>query len=82
VFRPTINTVFAISGLLSLVGFALSGDIESDAVIHAAWSIPVLLAGSRIGFLLRMRVRETDARRIVLALLTIAGLSAIVAAFI
>jgi hypothetical protein len=29
-----------------------------------------------------MRVRETDARRIVLALLTIAGLSAIVAAFI
>jgi hypothetical protein len=82
VFRPTINTVFAISGLLSLVGFALSGDIESDALIHAAWTFPVLLVGSRIGLSLRSRVRETDARRIVLALLTIAGLSAIVSSFI
>lgn len=82
VFRPTINTVFTFSGLLSLVAFALSGDIESDAVVHALWSVPVLLAGSRIGFLLRVRVREEHARRIVLTLLTLAGLSAILAAIV
>ncbi|MTA27726.1 MAG: TSUP family transporter [Actinobacteria bacterium] len=82
VFRPTINTVFTFSGLLSLVAFALSGEIESDAVVHALWSVPVLLAGSRIGFLLRVRVREEHARRIVLTLLTLAGLSAILAAIV
>jgi uncharacterized membrane protein YfcA len=82
VFRPTINTVFTISGVLSLSAFSLSGDVGSDAILHAVLSVPVLLVGSRVGFLLRGRVREADARRIVLTLLALAGVSALVAALV
>jgi len=79
-FRPSINTVFTISGVLSLLAFAIGGDVTSTAVVHATSAVPVMLIGSRLGFRLRDRVPEHGARRLVLTLLAVAGLSAIVAA--
>lgn len=76
-FRPTINTVFTVSGVVALTGFVMSDDVSGDALIHSLMAIPVLLLGSRIGFLLRGRVPESGARRLVLALLALAGTAAI-----
>ncbi len=76
-FRPTINTVFTVSGVVALTGFVVSDDVSGDALIHSLMAIPVLLLGSRIGFVLRGRVPETGARRLVLALLALAGMAAI-----
>ena len=80
VFRPTINTVFTLSGVASLVTFVVGGDVEGAAVGHALLAVPVMLVGSRIGFLLRRRVPEAGARRLVLTLLVVAAVSAIVSA--
>ena len=77
VFRPTINTVFTVSGVVSLTAFLLSGDVSRDALVHSLTAIPVLLIGSRVGFRLRGRVPETGARRLVLSLLALAGVAAI-----
>ena len=76
-FRPTINTVFTVSGVVALTGFVMSDDVSGDALIHSLMAIPVLLLGSRIGFILRGRVPESGARRLVLALLALAGTAAI-----
>ncbi|MFM8562945.1 MAG: sulfite exporter TauE/SafE family protein [Acidimicrobiia bacterium] len=81
-FRPSINAVFTISGVLSLLAFTVGGDVTSDALVHAAMAVPVMLIGSRVGFLLRERVPESGARRLVLTLLAAAGSSAIVAALV
>ncbi|MEY2641505.1 MAG: sulfite exporter TauE/SafE family protein [Ilumatobacteraceae bacterium] len=81
VFRPTINTVFTASGVISLIAFIVGGDVDGDTVIHALLAVPVLIIGSRVGFLLRGRVPESGARRLVLILLALAGVSALVAAF-
>jgi uncharacterized membrane protein YfcA len=80
VFRPTINAVFTFSGVASLVAFVVGGDVEGTAVGHALLAVPVMLVGSRIGFLLRRRVPEEGARRLVLTLLVVAAVSAIVSA--
>lgn len=80
VFRPTINTVFALSGALALVGFALGDRVDTTVLVHAVLAMPLLVLGSRFGFVLRRRVPETGARRVVLTLLALAGLSAIVSA--
>lgn len=77
VFRPTINTVFTVSGVISLAAFLSGGDVSGEAVAHSLVAVPVLLVGSRVGFLLRGRVPETGARRLVLVLLALAGVAAI-----
>jgi len=82
VFRPTINTVFTVSGALSLAGFLVNGDVGSDAAVHSLLAVPVLVIGSRVCFRLRDRVPETGARRVVLALLALAGISAIFVALV
>jgi len=82
VFRPTINTVFTVSGALSLAGFLVNGDVGSDAAVHSLLAVPVLVIGSRVGFRRRDHVPETGARRVVLALLALAGISAILVALV
>ncbi len=76
-FRPTINTVFTVSGVVALTGFVMSDDVSGDALIHSLMAIPGLLLGSRLGVILRGRVPESGARRLVLALLALAGTAAI-----
>lgn len=79
-FRPTINTVFAVSGVVSLVAFTMAGEVGHDALVGIAVALPVLIVGIGTGFSLRRHVDGERFRRLVLVLLTAAGISAIAAA--
>lgn len=79
-FRPTINTVFAISGVVSLAAFTVAGEVGRDAVIGVVAALPVLVAGIGVGFSLRRHVDGRRFNRLVLVLLAAAGVSAILAA--
>lgn len=80
VFRPTINTVFAVSGVVSLTAFAVAGEVTGPAVIGMGCAIPGLLAGMWAGSRARVHVDAERFRVLVLVLLSVAGLSAIAAA--
>lgn len=80
VFRPTINTVFAVSGIVSLAAFAVAGEVSRDSLVGIAWAVPGLLLGMWTGSLVRPHVHGERFRITVLVLLGIAGVSAIVAA--
>ena len=82
VFRATINWVFCFSGVATLVAFAVSGEITRTGVRDAAISTPAMVIGAWIGFRLRDRINEDGARRMVLALLALAGVSALTSAFV
>lgn len=80
VFRPTINTVFAISGAISLAAFAVAGEVSTWSVGAVGLAIPGLLLGMFVGGKVRPHIHGDRFRIVVLALLTMAGLSAILAA--
>ena len=80
VFRATINTVFAVANVLALVAFALTGDLALRQLLLSITTIPVLAVGVAIGLRLRRSIDEPRARRVVLGLLALAGLSALVSA--
>ena len=80
VFRPTINTVFAVSGVVTLSAFAIAGEVEAETLRAVALSIPALLAGLGLGISLRGHVDGERFRGLVLVLLSVAALGAIVAA--
>jgi hypothetical protein len=79
-FRATISVVFAGSGVLALLGFALAGQITDDVLTGVLLSLPVLVLGGLIGLWARRHVTAERFRHLVLVLLSLAGLSAIVAA--
>ena len=80
VFRPTINTVFAVSGVVSLLGFLIAGEVTRDAVVGVVISLPALALGIWGGLQLRPHLHGERFRVAVLALLAAAGASAIIAA--
>ena len=77
VFRSTISVVFCLSGVATLVAFAVSGEISGSGARDSLIALPAMSLGLLIGFRLRVRVSEEGARRLVLSLLGIAGVSAI-----
>ncbi|MEY3266188.1 MAG: hypothetical protein RJA15_634 [Actinomycetota bacterium] len=81
IFRATINTVFSIVGLASLVLFVGAGKVEKQALNGVLVALPVLAVSLTIGFRIRPHIHGERFRRLVLFLLLLSGLSAIVAAF-
>jgi len=79
-FRATITTVFAVLDIVSIIVFAAIGDVDGDVVAAIAVSLPGLALGAAAGISLRRHLDPPRFRRLVLALLTVAGVSAIVAA--
>lgn len=79
-FRATISVVFAASGVVALAMFAASGQVNQDVVIGIVASIPALALGGAIGLSLRRHVTAERFRSYVLVLMTLAAISAIVAA--
>jgi uncharacterized protein len=79
VFRPTINTVFAVSGVVSLLAFTLAGEVTGRSMSAVGLAIPGLLVGMWAGVRAQPHV-DGRFRVVVLTLLSIAGTSAILAA--
>jgi uncharacterized membrane protein YfcA len=79
-FRGTITTVFAVLDIVSVVVFAATGKFDREVLVAVAVSLPALAIGARIGIALRRHLDARRFRRLVLILLTVAGVSALVAA--
>lgn len=80
VFRSTINAIFVISGAATAVVFAIAGDFDERVGIGIAAALPALVIGVLAGFRARPFFDEERARRLVLGLLALAGVSALVGA--
>lgn len=79
-FRATLAVVFAVSNFVALVGFTLTGELEARPSLWSLAALPAVAIGLSIGTRLRRRVDEESARRLVLGLLGVAGVSAIASA--
>ena len=82
VFRSTISLVFCLSGVATLVAFAVSGEITRSGVRDSLIALPAMALGLIIGFRLRERFTEDGARRLVLGLLGAAGVSVTLSAIL
>jgi uncharacterized membrane protein YfcA len=81
-FRAGLAAFFTVSGLVSLAAFAGTGVVTRDALVLAAYSLPVVAVGSALGHWLAPRIEPAVFRLIVFALLilsaTVAATTAIV----
>ena len=80
-FRSTITTIFAVLDIVSMVIFAATGELTRDITLAIAVALPALALGAATGISLRRHLDARRFRRLVLSLLTVAGISALVAAF-
>lgn len=80
-FRATINTVFALSNVGSLILFASSGEMETNGVIAALIALPFLFVSLRAGYALRPRVKVEHFKKLVLTMLLLSGISVLSSAF-
>lgn len=80
VFRSTINAIFVISGAVTALVFAIAGDFDRRIATGIAVALPALGVGIVAGYRVRGFFDEVRARRLVLGLLALAGVSALVGA--
>ena len=80
VFRSTINAIFVISGATTALIFAVAGDFDRRVGLGIAAALPALVCGVVAGYRVRHLFDEERSRRLVLALLASAGVSALVGA--
>ena len=66
--------------LAALASAAVAGFVDRAYLIWAALSVPVSLAGTRLGLLLYRRVNDAVFRRLVLLLLALSGVTLIITA--
>ena len=80
VFRSTLSIVFTGANVATLIAFALTGDLDRATTLSSIWVIPFMVVGIFVGARLRRLVTEESARRLVLGLLGLAGVSAVLSA--
>ncbi len=78
-FRATISMIFTVSGVVTLASFALLRKVTQDQLVASLSAVPVLLGGIFLGRRLQRLVNEAASRQFVLTLLTVAGISALIA---
>ena len=81
-FRATITAVFFVLDVVSVVVFTATGDLDGAVALAVAAALPGLALGAVSGLAIR---RHLDARRfrtLVLALLAVAGTSALTSAIV
>lgn len=79
-FRATITSVFFVLDIVSVVVFATTGEYDGRSLAAVGASLPGLALGAAAGLYLRRHLDARRFRRLVLGLLTAAGISAIAAA--
>ncbi len=77
VFRANIVAYFIILNMVTIPYFALNGLITSSVISYSLLFLPSMIIGATIGIKLSHRVREDIFRRIVLIIVTLAGLFSI-----
>jgi uncharacterized membrane protein YfcA len=78
VFRSTLAVVFTAANVLTLVAFAIAGDLTVRMSVWSAAVVPFMVVGIALGSRFRRRITERSSRRLVLTLLGLAGVSATV----
>ncbi len=78
-FRATLAAVFALSNVFAMTLFVSSGKVTRAGLVTAAFAAPAMALGQLVGWPLRRHVHGRRFRWLVLALLTLAGISAIAA---
>lgn len=81
-FRSTITTVFATLDVIAVIVFAATGDLRGSVLLAIAVALPGLALGATVGVAMRRHLDPPRFRRLVLALLTVAGISAVVSALV
>ena len=76
-FRANIVAYFILLNLVTIPYFALNGLITSSVIRYSLLFLPAMIIGATIGIKLSHRVREDIFRRIVLIIVTVAGLFSI-----
>jgi len=79
-FRATITRIFAALDVVSIVVFAAAGEIDRDIVAAVVVALPGLAAGAAGGIALRRHLDAVRFRRLVLTLLTVAGVTTLASA--
>lgn len=79
-FRATITSVFFVLDVVSVAVFAATGDLDRDVLAAVAVALPGLALGAAAGVWLRRHLDARRFRRLVLVLLTVAGVSAVASA--
>jgi uncharacterized membrane protein YfcA len=77
-----LAVVFTTANVMTLGAFVVSGDLTIRLTSWSLAMLPVLIVGVAIGSRWRRRVTEISARRLVLGLLGIAGISALASSLI
>ena len=78
--RATLLPVLFVTGVLTLIGLAISGIINRDVLIAAGVALPSVAAGAVIGAWLRYRISAALFRTVTLTLIVVTSVSALVSA--
>lgn len=81
-FRATLNSIFAMTGIISTCLFVLFGKMSIQILIVSGIATPIMIVGVFLGTLLRQVIAPERFRIIVLVLLAASGVSSIVSAVI
>lgn len=76
-FRATLNFVFAITGLISVILFVASGKVSSEVLKISGFAVPIMVVGVYVGIVFRRLIAPERFRVLVLVLLAASGVSSI-----
>jgi uncharacterized membrane protein YfcA len=80
--RATLNLIFSVTGVSSIIMFGVAGKIHLDELRVALITTPLMLFGVFIGTRVRVYIDAVRFKRMVLVLLTLGGVSSLVSAFV
>ena len=81
-FRATLNSIFAVTGIISTILFVASGKATSEVLKISILALPVMVIGVFVGTKFRQVIAPERFRIIVLVLLAASGVSSIVSVII
>ncbi len=80
--RATLNLIFSVTGVSSIIIFSIAGKIHLGELRVALITTPVMLLGVFLGTRARAYIDAVRFRNMVLVLLTLGGVSSLVSAFV
>lgn len=72
--KSTLQVVFLLTSVIQLVGFAWTGMLTTEVLIHNALMLPAIVLGVVLGHVLYKRIDELTFKRALLAVLLLVGI--------